>query len=66
MYVCIVALIVTVLGRVGGAPGGETARRRFIGGGRVNKTLGMPSVLQDASSDRCAAATNRDCTAGRH
>ena len=28
-------LIVTVLGLVGGAPGGETARRRFIGGGRV-------------------------------
>ena len=26
---------VTVLGLVGGAPGGDTARRRYIGGGRV-------------------------------
>ena len=49
---CTVKIIaVTVLGLVGGAPGGgDTARRRFIGGGLSGRTNLIPSVLQAASS----------------
>ena len=40
---------VTMLRLVGGAPGGDTARRRFIGGGRVPRLSGVPPSNQDLS-----------------
>ena len=53
-------MIVPVLGLVGGAPaqgwGGDTARRRFIGGGRVPLPNSIPPSkaerLGDAASGR--------------